>query len=74
MVIFYEICGVGDTCFDSVIYVMSMIYIFCLFGWNNEKNKKGVFGHFVECNTWQRVPLPSVVTIALSKEGTTRKR
>jgi hypothetical protein len=57
-----------------VIYVMSMIYIFCLFGWNNEKNKKGVFGHFVECNTWQRVPLPSVVTIALSKEGTTRKR
>jgi hypothetical protein len=33
-----EIYGVGDTCVDSVIYAMLMIYIFCLFGWNN-KNK-----------------------------------
>ena len=27
-----------DTCIDSVIYVMSMVYIFCLCGCNN-KNK-----------------------------------
>ena len=31
-----KICGVGDTSDDSVMYMMSIIYIFCLFGWNNE--------------------------------------
>jgi hypothetical protein len=33
-----EIYGIGDTCVDSMTYVTSMIYIFCLFGCNN-KNK-----------------------------------
>jgi hypothetical protein len=35
-----EIYGVGDTCIDSMIYVISIIYIyiFCLFRCNN-KNK-----------------------------------
>jgi hypothetical protein len=30
-----EIYSVGDTCVDSMIYVLSMICIFCFFGWNN---------------------------------------
>jgi hypothetical protein len=36
-----KIYGVGDTCVDFVIYVMLMIYIFCLFGCNNKKIKGG---------------------------------
>jgi hypothetical protein len=32
--------------------------------------KKGLPGHFAECNTRQRVSLPSVMTMALGKEGT----
>jgi hypothetical protein len=45
--------------------------MFCLFGWNNEnKYKRGVFGNFIKCYTWQRVPLPSAVAKALDKEGT----
>jgi hypothetical protein len=35
-----EIYGVGDTCVESVIYVMSMIYILYLFVCNNKKIKK----------------------------------
>jgi hypothetical protein len=31
--------------------------------------KKGLPGHFAECNTWQRVALPSAMTMALDKEG-----
>jgi hypothetical protein len=31
--------------------------------------KKGLPGHFAECNTRQRVSLPSVMTMALGKEG-----
>jgi hypothetical protein len=32
-------------------------------------NKKGHPGHFAECNTRQRVALPSAMTMALDKEG-----
>jgi hypothetical protein len=62
-----EIYGVGDTCANSVIYVMSIICIFCLFVWIAKTNKKGHSDHFAECNTRQKV---SAMTIALSKEGT----
>jgi hypothetical protein len=31
--------------------------------------KKGLPGHFAECNTRQRVSLPSAMTMALGKEG-----
>jgi hypothetical protein len=31
--------------------------------------KKGHSGHFAECNTRQRVSLPSAMTMALGKEG-----
>jgi hypothetical protein len=33
-------------------------------------NKKVYTGHFAECNTRQRGSLPSVMVIALDKEGT----
>jgi hypothetical protein len=37
-------------------------------------NKKGVSGHFDECNNRQRVLLPSTVTTTLGKECTPRNR
>jgi hypothetical protein len=45
--------------------------IYLLFFWMEQQKqiKKGLPGHFVECNTRQRVSLPSAMTMALGKEG-----
>jgi hypothetical protein len=42
-----------------------------LFVWMEQQKqiKKGLPGHFAECNTRQRVALPSAMTMALGKEG-----
>ena len=42
-----DICAVDDI---YVMLVMFVIYIFCLFGWDEKTNKKAVFSHFAECN------------------------
>jgi hypothetical protein len=45
--------------------------IYLLFVWMEQQKqiKKGHSGHFAECNTRQRVALPSAMTMALGKEG-----
>jgi hypothetical protein len=45
--------------------------IYLLFVWMEQQKqiKKGLPGHFAECNTRQRVALPSAMTLALGKEG-----
>ena len=45
--------------------------IYLLFVWMEQQKqiKKGHPGHFAECNTRQRVALPSAMTMALGKEG-----
>jgi hypothetical protein len=59
-----------------VIHVMILLCIcevhdiYLVFAWMEYQKQKGVSSHFVECDTLQKVPLPSVVTIALAKECT----
>jgi hypothetical protein len=45
--------------------------IYLLFVWMEQQKqiKKGLPGHFAECNTRQRLALPSAITMALGKEG-----
>jgi hypothetical protein len=45
--------------------------IYLLFVWMEQQKqiKKGLPGHFAECNTRQRVALPSAMTMTLGKEG-----
>jgi hypothetical protein len=43
--------------------------MFCLFGWVIKTNKKGVSSHFAECNTRERVHLPSAVAKHSAKKA-----
>ena len=60
-------------CDEWDIYVMDEIYMWYMFvwiylsWWNVKKIKIAVLGHFVECCTRQRTPLPSAMVTALGK-------
>ena len=60
-------------CDEWDIYVMDEIYMWYMFvwmylSWWNAK-KIAVLGHFAECCTRQRTPLPSAMVTALGKSG-----
>ena len=64
----------ADGCVDWWdIYVMDEIYMWYMFvwiylsWWNLKKIKIVVLGHFAECCTRQRTPLPSVMVTTLGK-------
>ena len=57
------------------IYVMDKIYMWYMFvwmylsWWNAKKKLFAVLGHFAECCTRQRTPLPSAMVTTLGKAG-----
>jgi hypothetical protein len=63
------LCWLFMSVMISVMYICD-IYVYLLFVWMEYKKqiKKVYTGHFAECNTRQRVALPSVRVITLGKE------
>ena len=66
------ICDGWDIYVMDEIYMWWMRYMIVwiyLSWWNVKKLKMAVLGHFAECCTRQRTPLPSAMVTALGKAG-----